>query len=117
MDYIRRSLDILQGKLSTDTNSFNHALKEVKDRLLELKPLLHECYDKKISLKSLCVETDKEYNEISATLRLIELLFNYEDSLKKSIESFIEYKSIFNKGIMENNIHLVDKFKKELLKL
>lgn len=117
MDYIRRSLDIIQGKLPTDKNSFNHALKEIKDRRKEIVPLIKECFEKEIHLKELDQSLSDEWNEITKTLILIELLFNYEDSLKKAQENYNEYKSLFNKLILENNIHLVDKFKKKLLKI
>ena len=36
MDYIRRSLDIVQGNIETDTNSFIHALNELEKRKEEL---------------------------------------------------------------------------------
>jgi len=68
MDYIRRSLDIVQGKLDTDENSFNHAVRELERRKEELTPLFKECCDKGLSMQEICNEINNEWNEIILTL-------------------------------------------------
>ena len=68
MDYIRRSLDIVQGKIETDSNSYNHAVKELEKRKEELTPLFKECCDKGLSMQEICNETNNEWNEIILTL-------------------------------------------------
>ena len=68
MDYIRRSLDIVQGNIETDSNSFIHALKELKRRKEELIPLFKECCDKGLSMQEICIETYNEWNEIILTI-------------------------------------------------
>lgn len=68
MDYIRRSLDILQGIIETDPNSYNHALNELKKRKEELIPLFKECCDKGLSMQEICNDTANEWNEIILTL-------------------------------------------------
>ena len=49
MDYIKRSLKIVNKELETDSNSFNHALDELKNRIKELTPLFNECIEKGIN--------------------------------------------------------------------
>ena len=44
MDYIKRSLKIVNKELETDSNSFNHALNELKNRIKELTPLFNGMY-------------------------------------------------------------------------
>ena len=44
MDYIKRSLKIVNKELETDSNSFNHALDELKNRIKELTPLFNGMY-------------------------------------------------------------------------
>ena len=68
MDYIRRSLDIVQGIIPTDKNSFNHALNELENRKKELIPLFKECCDKGLSMQEICNEINNEWNEIILTL-------------------------------------------------
>lgn len=68
MDYIRRSLDIVQGIIETDNNSFNHALNELKNRKDELTPLFKECCDKGLSMNEICADINDEWNEIILTL-------------------------------------------------
>lgn len=68
MDYIRRSLDIVQGEIKTDKNSFEHALKELKARRDELIPLFKECCDKGLNMREICNDTTNEWNEIILTL-------------------------------------------------
>ena len=68
MDYIRRSLDIVQGNIETDSNSFIHALNELEKRKEELTPLFKECGDKGLSMQEICIETNNEWNEIILTI-------------------------------------------------
>lgn len=68
MDYIRRSLYIVQGILETDSNSYNHAVRELERRKEELNPLFKECCDKGLSMQEICNETNNEWNEIILTL-------------------------------------------------
>ena len=68
MDYIRRSLDIVQGNIETDSNSFIHALNELKRRKEELIPLFKECCDKGLSMQEICIGTYTEWNEIVSTI-------------------------------------------------
>ena len=68
MDYIRRSLDIVQGNIETDSNSFRHALNELERRKEELTPLFKECCDKGLSMQEICIETNNEWNEIVSTI-------------------------------------------------
>ena len=68
MDCIRRSLDIIQGIIETDKNSFEHALNELKSRKEELIPLFKECCDKGLSMQEICNELNNEWNEIVLTL-------------------------------------------------
>jgi hypothetical protein len=68
MDYIRRSLDIVQGIIETDKNSFEHALNELKNRKQELTPLFNECALKDIRMIEICPELNNEWNEIILTL-------------------------------------------------
>ena len=68
MDYIRRSLDIVQGNIETDSNSFIHALNELEKRKEELTPLFKECRDKGLSMQEICIETNNEWNEIILTI-------------------------------------------------
>ena len=69
MDYIRRSLDIVQGIIETDKNSFEHALNELKRRKEELTPLFKEWSDKGLSMKEICNELNDEWNEIVLTIK------------------------------------------------
>ena len=46
MDYIKRSLKIVNKELETDSNSFNHALYELKNRIKELTPLFNNVLKK-----------------------------------------------------------------------
>ena len=67
MDYIKRSLKIVNKELETDSNSFNHALDaldELKNRIKELTPLFNECIEKGISIQEISPELNKEWNEI-----------------------------------------------------
>ena len=68
MDYIRRYLDIVQGIIETDSNSYNHAVRELERRKEELTPLFNECCDKGLSMQEICIETNNEWNEIILTL-------------------------------------------------
>ena len=68
MDYIRRSLDIVQGNIETDSNSFIHALNELEKRKEELTPLFKECCVKGLSMQEICIETNNEWNEIILTI-------------------------------------------------
>ena len=68
MDYIRRSLDIVQGNIETDSNSFRHALNELERRKEELAPLFKECCGKGLSMQEICIETNNEWNEIILTI-------------------------------------------------
>ena len=64
MDYIKRSLKIVNKELETDSNSFNHALDELKNRIKELTPLFNECIEKGFSIQEISPELNKEWNEI-----------------------------------------------------
>ena len=64
MDYIERSLKIVNKELETDSNSFNHALDELKNRIKELTPLFNECIEKGISIQEISPELNNEWNEI-----------------------------------------------------
>ena len=64
MDYIKRSLKIVNKELETDSNSFNHALNELKNRIKELTPLFNECIENGISIQEISPELNKEWNEI-----------------------------------------------------
>ena len=64
MDYIKRSLKIVNKELETDSNSFNHALDELKNRITELTPLFNECFEKGISIQEISPELNNEWNEI-----------------------------------------------------
>lgn len=64
MDFIKRSLKIVNKELETDSNSFNHALDELKNRIKELTPLFKECIEKGISIQEISPELNKEWNEI-----------------------------------------------------
>ena len=68
MDYIRRSLDIVQGKLPTDKNSFEHALNELKNRRKELIPVFNEVALKGLSMCDIDNYLNNEWNEIILTL-------------------------------------------------
>ena len=68
MDYIRRSLDIVQGNIETDSNSFRHALNELEKRKEELTPLFKECCGKGLSMQEICIETYNEWNVIVSTI-------------------------------------------------
>ena len=64
MDYIRRSLDIVQGIIETDENSFIHALNELKNRRNELSGLFHEVALKGWNMKDIDGDINDEWNEI-----------------------------------------------------
>lgn len=64
MKYIERSLSILRGDISSNSDSYNHALEEIINRRDELKPLFNECCEKGISMQDLCPELNDEWNEI-----------------------------------------------------
>jgi len=56
------------NEIETDTNSFNHALNELKQRKKELIPLFNECCLKGISIQDLSTELNEEWNEIILTI-------------------------------------------------
>jgi hypothetical protein len=68
MDNIRKSLDIVQGTIKTDIDSYNFAVNELKRRKEYLTPLFNECCAKGISLKDVCNDINNEWNEINLTL-------------------------------------------------
>ena len=66
--FIKRSLSIVSREIESDTNSFNHAKKELEERIKELKPLFNECIEKGISIQEVSPELNEEWNIIYLTL-------------------------------------------------
>lgn len=64
MKYIERSLEIVNGEIETDVNSYNFALKELIRRRDELAPLINECIEKDLDLKCISKEINDEWNSI-----------------------------------------------------
>lgn len=77
MDYIKRSLSIVNGELETDLNSYKHAFLELKKRHEEIQPLVTECIMKNIDLNSLSIELAIEWHDISLALEKKYENFNY----------------------------------------
>jgi hypothetical protein len=66
--YIIRSLKIVSGEWIVDEQSFNHALKEIKERVKQLTPLFKECCLKGISIQEISPELNEEWNKLVLTI-------------------------------------------------
>lgn len=68
MDYIKRSLSIVNGEIETDFSSYKHAFLELKKRKEEIQPLVTECLMKNYKLEELSIELAIEWHDIELAL-------------------------------------------------